>query len=416
MIKEKDNHSFPRGKETAANELLFVGVRIMPHEWPKSCIMSYAKVTKQRWRSFVEHAYDIKNQRKWKQDRRTYDALEAATMVCFYAHRTRNFRLLDHLSEFAKAFNCSERTIRRAFADGCYWRDEEFGATAERIAFFSAERMERVHKARWVKRRRPDAVEGMDDNTKMAFQMMVKLLMDTPKRGTFRPSPYAALIIACRSNPKVKLPCEKTIRNYAHKGKYGLSEKALRVKGIKKKTRPRKKGEDSGKIGHTWDDRPEDVKNPQSLGHLEGDTVCGPTGRKGVYYSFIDRVSSVQYLIYRDNRKAPSTLDALEILKKQVRGGIKSITFDRGTEFDDVVSMEKILGVKVYFADPYRSCQRAKNENNHLLVRRSSPKKKCLVHRSVRASRRAAEYINDYPRRKFGGKSANEVHAEKLAA
>lgn len=65
-------------------------------------------------------------------------------------------------------------------------------------------------------------------------------------------------------------------------------------------------------------------------------------------------------------------------------------------------------------SDPYTSCQRAKNENNHLLVRMTSPKKCRLVHRSVKVSMAAAEYINNYPRRKFGGKSSNEVHASFL--
>ena len=32
------------------------------------------------------------------------------------------------------------------------------------------------------------------------------------------------------------------------------------------------------------------------------------------------------------------------------------------------------------------------------------------------ASMAAAEFINDYPRRKFGGRSSNEVHAALLAS
>ena len=36
-----------------------------------------------------------------------------------------------------------------------------------------------------------------------------------------------------------------------------------------------------------------------------------------------------------------------------------------------------------YYADLYTSCQRAKNENNYLLVRRTSPKRHRLVHRAV---------------------------------
>jgi len=366
----------------------------------------------------VEQAYDIKNERRWKQDRRTYDMLEAATRMCFYVHRKRNFKLTKHIKDFAAYFNCSPRTIRRALKDGCYYREEVFGTIVEKIAFFSAERMDIKHKAAAKNRGRPDAVAKMDAETKAVFDEAVGLLMaKNLKPGEFRPSPYAALIIAARShNGAVKLPNEKTIRNYAHAKKHGLTEKALRRVGSKPKPNRRKKGEATSKLGHTYDDRPEEVRNPMTIGHLEGDTVCGPVGQKGVYYSFIDRVSSNQYLIYMDNRKEASTLKALKILMVQYHGKILSVTFDRGKEFDGWESIQAILGAEVYYADPYCSCQRAKNENNHLMVRRTSPKKHRLVHRSVKASMSAAEYINNYPRRKFGGKSSNEMHEALLRA
>lgn len=409
--------SFPMGKDRGESFVLTVGKK-KPHERPESCRMSYAKTTILRWRSFVEQAYDTKNQCRWRQDRRTYDKLEAAAMMCFYAHRTRKFRLTRYIMDFAAYFGCSPRTIRRALKDGCYYREEVFGTNVERIAFFSAERMEIKHKAAAKNRGRPDAVAKMDAGTKTVFDKVVGLLMaDRFGPGEFRPSPYAALIIARRGyDREVKLPCEKTIRNYAHAEKHGLGKKALRRVGPRPKTGRRKRSESSSKVGHTYDDRPEEVRNPMTIGHLEGDTVCGPVGRKGVYYSFIDRLSSNQYLIYRDNRKGASTLEALRILTAQYKGRILSITFDRGKEFDDWKAMQEMTGAQVYYADPYTSCQRARNENNHLLVRRTSPKRHRLVHRSVKASMAAAEYINDYPRRKFGGRSSNEVHAALLAS
>ena len=117
---------------------------------------------------------------------------------------------------------------------------------------------------------------------------------------------------------------------------------------------------------------------------------------------------------WEQDRRTWDRLEALRILKAQCDGMILSITFDRGKEFDDWKAMQDVVGAPVYYADPYTSCQRAKNENNHLLVRMTSPKKCRLVHRSVKVSMAAAEYINNYPRRKFGEKSSNEVHASFL--
>ena len=130
----KDRYdSFPMGKDRGESFVLTVG-RKKPHERPESCRMSYAKTTILRWRSFVEQAYDTKNRRRWRQDRRTYDKLEAAAMMCFYAHRTRKFRLTRYIKDFAAYFGCSPRTIRRALKDGCYYREEVFGTNVERIA------------------------------------------------------------------------------------------------------------------------------------------------------------------------------------------------------------------------------------------------------------------------------------------
>ena len=50
-----------------------------------------------------------------------------AAMMCFYAHRTRKFRLTRYIMDFAAYFGCSPRTIRRALKDGCYYREEVFG-------------------------------------------------------------------------------------------------------------------------------------------------------------------------------------------------------------------------------------------------------------------------------------------------
>lgn len=233
----KDRYdSFPMGKDRGESFVLTVGKK-KPHERPESCRMSYAKTTILRWRSFVEQAYDTKNQRRWRQDRRTYDKLEAAAMMCFYAHRTRKFRLTRYIKDFAAYFGCSPRTIRRALKDGCYYREEVFGTNVERIAFFSAERMEIKHKAAAKNRGRPDAVAKMDAGTKTVFDKVVGLLMaDRFGPGEFRPSPYAALIIARRGyDREVKLPCEKTIRNYAHAEKHGLGKKALRRVGPRRR-------------------------------------------------------------------------------------------------------------------------------------------------------------------------------------
>jgi IS30 family transposase len=54
---------------------------------------------------------------------------------------------------------------------------------------------------------------------------------------------------------------------------------------------------------------------------------------------------------------------------------LQSFTVDRGKEFACYPFVEKILGIPVYFADPYSSCQRGSNENSNGLLREFSLRK-----------------------------------------
>lgn len=53
---------------------------------------------------------------------------------------------------------------------------------------------------------------------------------------------------------------------------------------------------------------------------------------------------------------------------------VRSITNDRGQEFNDAPRLEKKMGVTVYFCDPYSSYQRGTNENRIGVLRRYLPK------------------------------------------
>ena len=56
----------------------------------------------------------------------------------------------------------------------------------------------------------------------------------------------------------------------------------------------------------------------------------------------------------------------------------KTFTVDRGLEFTDWKRVEKELGVKVYFCDPYSPHQRGTNENTNGLIRQFFPRRTLL--------------------------------------
>ena len=56
------------------------------------------------------------------------------------------------------------------------------------------------------------------------------------------------------------------------------------------------------------------------------------------------------------------------------KSNVATITYDNGAEFSSWRATEKTLAVDIYFADPYKSSQRGRNENFNGLIRDFYPK------------------------------------------
>lgn len=258
---------------------------------------------------------------------------------------------------------------------------------------FSAERLEQHHrKARESKGRKQKYYE-FEGESQEAFNELVRILRTPPSEMTFTPSLYAARAMVMERYPNATLPCVRTLYNYAKdNGKRvetGLTADMLRSKPAKAKKKPTQKGEQTSKIGHTYADRPPEVVAPTELGHFEGDTVVGPIRSKGVIYSFIDRVSGYPPLYKAPGRTTKSTLAVIRKLYEATGHQIRSVTFDRGCEFNDWESMEKIMAkskTTIYYADAYCSWQRGKNESIQRFLRRVLPKKRRFTTVAKRAS------------------------------
>lgn len=118
----------------------------------------------------------------------------------------------------------------------------------------------------------------------------------------------------------------------------------------------------------------------QEIGHWEADTV--ESGRfdhkRKSGYCFVtlaERKSRYYIAILVKNRKSknvtPAIINALKDFPKEL---VKTITFDRGKEFSEFEKIEKELGCKTYFCDPYCAWQKGTNENSNGLLREFYPK------------------------------------------
>ena len=92
----------------------------------------------------------------------------------------------------------------------------------------------------------------------------------------------------------------------------------------------------------------------------------------------------------------------------------KTITCDNGCENLDFEGIERSVLVKqkrttVYYAHPYRSCERGTNENNNRMIRRWIPKGMDMTNLKVTFIKKVEEWLNNYPRSMFDYKSSNMI-------
>ncbi|WP_157128217.1 IS30 family transposase, partial [Brevibacillus parabrevis] len=118
-------------------------------------------------------------------------------------------------------------------------------------------------------------------------------------------------------------------------------------------------------VGTPISQRPKEVRKRTTFGHWELDTIVSSRGKsKACAATFIERKSRLYIALKIPDRTAYSMEVACGVVASQYpKNAFQSATVDRGKEFACYSSVENLLGIHVYFADPYSSWQRGTNEN-----------------------------------------------------
>ena len=161
--------------------------------------------------------------------------------------------------------------------------------------------------------------------------------------------------------------------------------------------------------------RPAVVDNRSEVGHLEGDTVMGLDGRHCLL-TLVDRRTRKVRIIKLPARQAAEVNKALIREVKSGRLKLKTLTLDNGSEFHGFKELERVLGIQVYFAQPYHSWERGTNENTNGLIRQYLPKRTCFKELTQRQCDVIEREFNDRPRKILGFSTPNEVCAEECCA
>jgi len=221
--------------------------------------------------------------------------------------------------------------------------------------------------------------------------------------------------------------CTKTLYNYIDAGIFtGISNENLWEKRKRKKRKYRSIRRISirNRLCRSIEERPELIERREEYGHWEGDCVKGKIGSKNSLFTLTERKTLEEIIIKLDQATQDNIKKAIDGLEKKYEERFKikfkSITFDNGSEFLNWKHLElSILDpdkqrTVTYFAHPYSSWERGSNENQNRMIRRFIPKGTDLKNISSEEINRIEKWMNNYPRKKLGYKSAREVAEQYL--
>lgn len=150
----------------------------------------------------------------------------------------------------------------------------------------------------------------------------------------------------------------------------------------------------------TISQRPPSVANRNRYGHWELDTIVLRPECNCHLATFVERKSRLVLIRKIANKKAKTMSDTIiEAFRNIPEKYRKTFTVDRGLEFTDWQRVEKELGVKVYFCDPYSPQQRGTNENTNGLIRQFFPRRTLLPEITYDLVQSVQMLINTRPRK-----------------
>jgi len=218
--------------------------------------------------------------------------------------------------------------------------------------------------------------------------------------------------------------CTKTLYSYIDKGILaGISNASLweKRKQKKKKHKQLQRICLRNKGSRSIEERTEKINKRLEYGHWEGDCVKSRQKKKFGLFTLTERKTREQIIFKIKALTQESILEAMNKLESKhqeyFKNKFKSITFDNGGEFLDWQGIEKSRfktekRTLVYFAHPYSSWERGTNENQNRMIRRFIPKGTDISKISDEEIKRIEEWMNNYPRKILGYKSANEMVLE----
>lgn len=205
-----------------------------------------------------------------------------------------------------------------------------------------------------------------------------------------------------------------------------ITNKELPVKGRKKKKNKKVRKQSRANAGDSIEKRPEEIDSREEFGHWEMDTVVGKRGEsKHSLLVLTERKTREEIITLLYEHTMEQVVKALDTLEEKwgnlFSQVFKTITVDNGSEFSNCAGMEKSTltegrRTKIYYCHPYSSYERGTNENQNRLIRRKVPKGENFDDRTEEDIQGVESWINNYPRKLFGYRTAQTMFNIELEA
>ena len=227
----------------------------------------------------------------------------------------------------------------------------------------------------------------------------------------------------------VEIKSVNTLYSYIEKGIFmSLIIDHLPIKKSRK-GKNKRRVQKRAAAGPSIEKRPFEADDREEFGNWEMDTVVGKQGNKKSLLVLTERKTRFEVVELLQKHTSAEVVKALSRVGKRFKENFaeifKTITVDNGSEFNNYEGMKDSLKKKgddfdIYYCHPYSSYERGSNENQNRLVRRHYPKgtnfDKELSKKKVKEME---QWINDYPRELFEGRTAGQLfqsELEKIAA
>lgn len=164
-------------------------------------------------------------------------------------------------------------------------------------------------------------------------------------------------------------------------------------------------------VKRTISARNEELNEVRRLGDLEGDTIISSKEGAGGVVNLVDRRTRKSWAAPVANLESETVKRViLKLLTQMPLGYLKTVTFDRGSEFALWFELEAAVpGLKVYFCDARRPDQKGSNERNNREYRRHFPKGTDLSKVRAEDFMAANGHINTRPMKVLGGQSPDQA-------